>query len=58
MSEQKKKIFKFVSIDRINETYRDHPCMHRVNLLKEQLKQERLQDKIFCQSIKEKKAAW
>jgi hypothetical protein len=57
MSEQKKKIL-FVSIDRINETYRDHPCMRRVNLLKEQLKQERLKDKIFCQSIKEKKAAW
>lgn len=45
-----------ISIDRLKEAYRDHPSMHRVNLFKEQLKQEKLQDKIFCQSIKEKKA--
>jgi hypothetical protein len=30
--------------------------MHRVNALKEQLKQEKLQDKIYCQAIKEKEA--
>ncbi|MCC0177580.1 hypothetical protein I4641_11380 [Waterburya agarophytonicola K14] len=42
-------------IDRIKEVYRDHPRMRSVDSLKEQLKQEKVQDKIFSQSIKDKK---
>ena len=43
------------SIDRIKEAYQGHPCMQSVNALKEQLKQEKLQDKTFIQSAKNKK---
>ena len=43
------------NLERIKEIYRDHPYMRRVNAFKEQLKQEKLQDKAFCQSIKSKK---
>lgn len=46
------------SIAQIEETYRDHPCMIRVNALKEKLKQEKIQDKAFCQSIKQKKTVY
>ena len=42
------------SIAQIEEIYRDHPCMISVNALKEKLKQEKIQDKAFCQSIKQK----
>lgn len=43
------------NLERIKEIYQDHPYMRRVNAFKEQLKQEKLQDKAFCQSIKNKK---
>ena len=52
MLEPRKNIRYSIFIDRIKKTYQDHPSMHRVNILKEQLKQEKLQDKIFCQSVK------
>ena len=39
-------------IAQIQEMYRDHPCMLRVNALKEQLKQEKQEDKAFYQSVK------
>ena len=55
MFEPKKNLRRSIFIARIKETYQNHPSMHRVNLLKEQLKQEKLQDKIFCQYIKNKK---
>jgi hypothetical protein len=56
MIKPRKNIRCSISIDRIKEIYQNHPSMHRVNALKEQLKQEKLQDKIYCQAIKEKKA--
>ena len=43
------------NLEQIKEIYRDHPYMRRVNAFKEQLKQEKLQDKAFCQSIKNKR---
>ncbi len=52
MLERRKKIRRSISIEQIKEIYRDHPSMRRINVFKEQLKQEKLQDKIFCQSIK------
>ena len=45
------------SIAQLKETYRDHPCMTRVNALKEQLKQEKIQDKAFYQSRELQKTA-
>lgn len=39
------------SITQIQEIYHDHPCMIRVNALKDRLKQERLQDKEFYRSL-------
>ncbi len=56
MSKLKKGNDRIVSIDQLQEKYQQHPSMHRVNALKDQLKQEKLEDKIFYQSIKEKKA--
>ena len=56
MFKPRKKARRATSIAQIQETYRDHPYMLRVNTLKEQLKQEKLQEKIFCQSNKKKKA--
>ena len=44
-----------LSVDTIKEVYQDHPKMRRVNCLKEQLRQEKLQDKTFCQFIKRQK---
>lgn len=44
-----------MSISKLKEIYRDHPSMHHVDLLVDQLKQEKLQDKIYCQLIKETK---
>lgn len=43
-----------VSINWLKNIYKDHPNMIQVNALKEKLKQEKLEDKVFCQSIKEK----
>ncbi|MEL6912491.1 MAG: hypothetical protein AAFR62_12690 [Cyanobacteria bacterium J06629_2] len=52
MSKPRKNQENFTSIAQIKEAYSNHPCMQRVNILKEQLKQEKLQDKLFSQSIK------
>lgn len=57
MFEQRKNIRRSTSIAQIKETYRDHPCMHRLNAFKEQLKQERLQDQVFSQSSKKRKTS-
>ena len=54
MFEPNKNMLSSKDIDRIRETYRDHPCMRRVNVFKQQLKQEKMQDRAFCQSIKQK----
>ena len=56
MSELTKKIHRSTELEQIKEIYKDHPYMQRINALKEQLKQEKLQDKAFCQSIKHRKA--
>ena len=40
-------------IEQLKEIYRDHPNMRSVDVIKKQLKQEKLQDKIFYQSLKE-----
>lgn len=56
MSEQRKNKPDSIAVDRIKEIYRDHPRMEGVNALKEQLKQAKLEDKVFCQSIKEEKS--
>ena len=50
----KKKIHHSISIDRLVDNYQQHPSMRRVEVLKEQLKQEKLEDKNFYQSIKKK----
>lgn len=54
MSKPAKNKESLVSINWLKNIYKDHPNMLQVNTLKEQIKQEKLQDKIFCQSIKEK----
>ena len=54
MSKPAKNKYPSISINWIEDIYRDHPNMRRVNALKEELKQEKLQDKVFCQSIKKK----
>lgn len=54
MFEQRKNLRDSISVAHIKEVYRDHPSMQRVNVFKETLKQEKLQDKVFCQSIKKK----
>ena len=56
MFEPQKKIHRPNYVDQIKETYRDHPYMTQVNALKEQLKQEKIQDKAFCQAIKSQKS--
>ena len=53
MSEPNKNTRRSISIEQIKEAYQDHPTMQRVNAFKEELKQEKAQDKVFCQSIKE-----
>ena len=55
MFEQKENLEGSISIEQIKEVYRDHPSMQRINAFKEELKQEKLQDKAFCQSIKNNK---
>ncbi len=57
MSELKKEKERIVSIDRLIEKYQHHPYMQGVKIFTEKLKQEKLNDKIFYQSIKEKIAA-
>ena len=42
------------SIDWITDNLQQHPCMTGVETLKDKLKQEKLQDKAFYQSIKNK----
>lgn len=56
MSEQnqKKQRSISISIDRLVDDYQQHPSMRQVEVLKEQLKQEKLEDKNFYQSIKKK----
>ena len=53
MSKLKKGKERIVSIDRLIEKYQHHPNMQRVKIFKDQLKQEKLEDKIFYQSIKD-----
>ena len=52
MSKLKKGKESIVSIDWLKDNYHQHPCMQRLEIFKEQLKQEKLSDKIFYQSIK------
>ena len=54
MLEHRRKIRRLDSIDWLLDRYQDHPSMLRVNHLKNKLKEEKLQDKVFYQSIKEK----
>ena len=54
MLEQRKEIRRLVSMNSFIDRYQNHPTMVRVNQLKNKLKQEKLQDKAFYQSIKEK----
>ncbi|WP_319422666.1 hypothetical protein [Pleurocapsa sp. FMAR1] len=56
MSKLKKDKEHIVFIDRLIEKYQHHPSMQRVKILKDKLKQEKLEDKSFYQSIKEKRA--
>ena len=53
MSELKKEKERIVSIDWLKDNYQQHPCMQGVKILKDKLKQEKLNDKIFYQSIKD-----
>lgn len=43
-----------VSITQLANAYQHHPSMHQVERLKNQLKQEKLQDKAVYQEIKHK----
>ena len=52
MSEQSKNTRRSISVEEIKQAYQDHPIMHRINVFKEELKQEKAEDKTFCQSIK------
>ena len=52
MSQQSKNTRRSISVEEIKQAYQDHPMMHRINVFKEELKQEKAQDKIFCKSIK------
>ena len=52
MSQQNKTRRRSISVEQIKEAYQNHPVMHRINAFKEKLKEEKAQDKIFCQSIK------
>ena len=42
------------STDWIVDNFQQHPCMVSVETLKDKLKQEKLQDKAFYQSLKKK----
>lgn len=52
MSKPKKGIERIVSLNWLKDNYQQHPCMQRLETFKEQLKQEKLEDLIFYQSIK------
>lgn len=54
MSELKQEKGHLVSINWLKDNYQQHPYMQGVKILKDQLKQEKLSDKIFYQSIKRK----
>ena len=54
MSKPTKNTDPLIQVNWVKDIYKDHPNMQRVNELKEQLKQEKLQDKDFCQSLKKK----
>ncbi len=54
MLELKKEKERIVSIDQLLEKYQHHPYMQRVKILKDNLKQEKLEDKNFYQSIKDR----
>lgn len=43
-------------VDWLKDIYRHHPSMRQVEILKDQLKQEKQKDKVFYQSIKTKLA--
>ena len=49
-----KKVYLPISIEQLIDIYRQHPSMRRVEILKEQLKREKQEDKAFYQSIKAK----
>ncbi|MGB5636876.1 MAG: hypothetical protein WBM86_29410 [Waterburya sp.] len=53
MSELKKEKERIVSIDQLIEKYQHHPSMQRVKIFTEKLKQEKLKDQLFYQSIKD-----
>ncbi len=57
MSKLKKEKERIVSIDWLKDNYQQQPCMEGVKILFEKLKQEKLNDQIFYQSIKKKIAA-
>lgn len=54
MSKLKKGKERIVSVDQLIDDYQQHPKMQRVKILKGKLKQEKLEDKIFYQSIKDR----
>ena len=43
-----------ISVTQISNVYQHHPSMLQVQRLKDQLKREKLQDKVFYQEIKHK----
>ena len=56
MYDLKSSIERLMSADRFIDNYRQHPNMDRVQMLKLQLKQEKLRDKIVYQSFRAKTA--
>ena len=54
MSETRKKTHRLISVDRLVDDYQEHPSMRQVEILKDQLKREKQEDKVFYQSIKDK----
>ena len=57
MSKTTKNSHRSISIDRLLNDDRQHLIARRVEILKDQLKREKQEDKIFYQSIKAKLAA-
>ena len=57
MSETTNKSHRSISIDRLLNDDRQHLIARQVEILKDQLKREKQEDKIFYQSIKAKLAA-
>ncbi len=57
MSHQKNSKQRSILVDRLINDYQQHPYMLRVKMLQAQLKQEKQEDKIFYQSLKEKLAS-